>query len=164
MDTDWIKPNTICVDRRFNEYTILVLARDVQTEDMLVIYTQNFGEKETLSCPLDAFFVSFKPLDEHESKVTVTAKTKKTSEDRMTMFFETENFDEKVRLLKELHVMGELTDNIIDNLAATLDVVIDKGDLNTRYEQLRICVETRARFDSGRLRTSFFPKRNITNK
>ena len=58
----------------------------------------------------------------------------------------------KVNILKDLHIFGELTNSIIDNLAATLDVVIEEGDIETRDDQLRLCVETRARFENSRLR------------
>lgn len=152
MGIEWIKDNIVCADKRNHEYTIITLARDVQTGEGIVVYKQNFGEMETLCCPLDAFNVSFRPADEKETKVSIIGKRPVNGAERMELFFETDNFDEKMRILKELRVLGELTDSIIDNIAAALDVVIEKGDLNSRYDQLRICVETRARYETGRLR------------
>lgn len=154
MGSEWIRENTVCKDKRGNEYFINSIATDVQTGERMVVYTQRYGEELTFCCPVDAFYVSFIPSNHEErSKESSLNKKPQNAEDRMTMFFETEDFEEKVKLLKELYVMGQLTDNILDNFAAALDVVIEGEDLNTRYDQLKICVETRARYESGRLRS-----------
>lgn len=154
MSSEWIKESTVCKDKRGNEYIINAIATDIQTGDKMAVYTQRYGEELTFCCPVDAFAVSFAPSDS-QSKTDKDYSTKKpqNAEDRMTRFFETDDFDEKVKLLKELYIMGQLTDNILDNLAAALDVVIEGEDLNTRYDQLKICIETRARYESGRLRS-----------
>ena len=67
-------------------------------------------------------------------------------------FFDADDFDEKYSILKAMKTMEGLTDNIIDNMAATLDYVIDDGDIDDRFAQLMKCVDTRRRFESGRLR------------
>ena len=70
----------------------------------------------------------------------------------MIAFLDTDDFDKKYELLNEMAVGHELSDHVIDNLAAALDVVIPDGDLDTRTDQLRTCVRTRARYESTRLR------------
>ncbi|MCR5640624.1 MAG: DUF1653 domain-containing protein [Lachnospiraceae bacterium] len=70
----------------------------------------------------------------------------------MIAFLDTDDFDKKYELLTEMALMGELSNHVIDNLAAALDVVIPDGDLDSRIEQLRVCVRTRARYESTRLR------------
>ncbi len=71
---------------------------------------------------------------------------------RMLAFLDTDDMDEKYELLTDMMVEGELTDQIVDNLAASLDVVIDEGKLDDRYDQLRICIRTKAKYELQRNR------------
>lgn len=65
-------------------------------------------------------------------------------------FLSADTYDEKSSLLKDIE--GEMTDRLINNLAAALDVVIPEGPIAERYRQLRICVDTKKRYETGRLR------------
>lgn len=140
-------------DKRGNTYKIETCAKDVQTGETIVVYSQEWGELQTLCCPMDAFRVSMTPVEE-AGDLAPAGDTKKpsTGEERMLAFLDEDEFDKKSAILKEMYVRGELTDFIIDNLAAALDVVIEEGDLQSRYDQLRFCVDTRARFETSRLR------------
>ena len=71
---------------------------------------------------------------------------------RMLAFLDTDDMDERYELLTDMMVEGELTDQIIDNLAASMDVVINEGSLDDRYDQLRICIRTKAKYELQRLR------------
>lgn len=145
----------IWIDRRNNSYTVVTIAKDIQTEDVIVVYKQNFGQEMVLCCPKDAFMVSMKLQEETISDLDNEKPEPKVPKDATSMmleFLDTNVFDEKVRILKELYIRNELTNTIIDNMAASMDFVIEEGDLNSRYDQLRVCVETRARYESNRLR------------
>lgn len=78
--------------------------------------------------------------------------TSQTGREKMMKFLDTRDFGEKVDILKDMYVMEELDDFIIDNLAASLDYVIDDGDIEYRYNQLRSCIETRAKYEISRFR------------
>ena len=80
------------------------------------------------------------------------APVQETIVDWMMKFFDTDDFDQKYSILKAMRNMEGLTDNIIDNMAATLDFVIDDGDVDDRFGQLMKCVDTRRRFETSRLR------------
>lgn len=150
--TGWIAPGAFCRDRRENIYKIITLARDVQTGEGMVVYRKEEDKSdEAMCCPTDAFCVSFFPVSGTESKGSVRLR-EVDPPDKMMRFLDTDDIEEKVKLLKEIYLRGELNDNIIDNFAATLDFVIDPGDIQLRYDQLRVCLETRARFESSRLR------------
>ena len=68
----------------------------------------------------------------------------------MIAFLDTDDFDKKYELLTEMDTMGELSNHVIDNLAAALDAVIPDGTLDSRADQLKVCVRTRARYESSR--------------
>lgn len=65
-------------------------------------------------------------------------------------FLDAETFDEKYRLVRDMELM--ITDRLVDNLAAALDLVIPEGTLDYRYAQLKSAVATRARYETTRLR------------
>ena len=47
---------------------------------------------------------------------------------------------------------NRITDRLIDDLAAALDVTVEDGDLDERYRNLLFCVDTMERFEVNRLR------------
>lgn len=151
---EWINADSLCVDKRGKTYRIITGARDVQTQDMMVVYVPEEQRGEVLCCPLDAFKVSFKPVEDADVNPGQqdSQKAPATAQDRMMEFFDTRDFTDKVKILKEMYINGDITNGVIDNIAATIDSVIPDGDLDERFHQLMICVETRARFEAGRFR------------
>lgn len=65
-------------------------------------------------------------------------------------FLDAETYDEKYKVLKSME--NTITDRLINDFAVILDVVIRDGDLTHRYEELKQCVATMARYESTRLR------------
>lgn len=65
-------------------------------------------------------------------------------------FLDTDNWDEKYNILVSLR--DKMTDKLIDDFAVIMDVVIPEGTVDSRYEQLKICVRTRQKFESQHLR------------
>lgn len=69
---------------------------------------------------------------------------------RLLAFLDTDDFEEKYKILCSME--ESVTNRLIDQFAVTLDVVIPEGSAEERFEQLKTCVRTRSRFESGRLR------------
>lgn len=87
-----------------------------------------------------------------QETVPVKSAGQKETTELMMDFFDERSFIEKDKILSEMKLRPDLTDAIIDNLAAAIDVVIDEGPIDDRFAQLRTCVATRARFEDNRLR------------
>ena len=66
-------------------------------------------------------------------------------------FLDTDNFEEKYKILVATPAM-DFDDLLIDNMASSIDVVIEDGELEDRVQDLKNCVRTRSRYESLRLR------------
>ena len=65
-------------------------------------------------------------------------------------FLDEEDWDKKYNILVSLR--DKMDDRLVDNLAVALDVVIPDGPVDKRYEQLKICVRTRQKYENQHLR------------
>lgn len=63
-------------------------------------------------------------------------------------FLDAENILEKKNILAALH--HRITDDMINTLAVVLDVVIEEGELEDRYQQLKTCLDTIERYEIER--------------
>ena len=65
-------------------------------------------------------------------------------------FLDAETLEEKRRILVDIRT--RLTDRLIDDLADSLDVIVEEGSIDERYKDLLFCVDTMKRFEVERLR------------
>lgn len=65
-------------------------------------------------------------------------------------FLDADTYNEKYKVLKGME--NTITDRLVNDFAVILDVVIPEGELSRRYEELKQCVATLARYESTRLR------------
>ncbi len=70
----------------------------------------------------------------------------------MNDFFDERSFEEKLNILDKLKFRDDLSNHLVDNLAASLDLVIGEGTVEERFKELRNCVQTRAKYELRRLR------------
>ena len=69
--------------------------------------------------------------------------------DPMVMeFLEAETITERKNILQALH--HRITEDMIYTLALALDIVIDEGDLEDRYRQLMVCLNTIEKYEIER--------------
>ena len=64
-------------------------------------------------------------------------------------FFDARTMQEKYEIL--LDMREGITDRLINNMAVVLDVVIEEGPLDQRYEELKNCVRTFQRYEVERM-------------
>lgn len=66
-------------------------------------------------------------------------------------FLETDSFDEKYKILVATPSC-DFDDLLIDNMASSIDAVIEDGDIESRIQDLKNCIRIRAKYESTRLR------------
>jgi hypothetical protein len=66
----------------------------------------------------------------------------------MMDFCDARSYEEKYDILTEMK--NDLTDVLINNMAASLDVVIPEGEIDSRYEALRKCLRTYQKYERKR--------------
>ena len=65
-------------------------------------------------------------------------------------FLDAESYDEKYKLLVAMR--PRITDRLINDFAASIDVIVDEGDLESRFRSLLYCVKKMDEFEVTRLR------------
>lgn len=65
-------------------------------------------------------------------------------------FLDADTYEEKLNFLAGLH--ARLTDHMVNTMAASLDVELNEGSLEERYEALKNCLLTLERYECARIR------------
>ena len=71
-----------------------------------------------------------------------------TEMEAILLFLDAESYEDKWNLLGIVHEF--MSEHLINTLAASMDIVIEDGSLDERFEELRSCVNTRRRYEIDR--------------
>ena len=76
----------------------------------------------------------------------------RTVQNRLMDFLDANSYKEKWTVLQEMKKEREIDDKMINDIAVTLDVVIEEGVLEKRREELLGCLKSLIKFECSRLR------------
>lgn len=65
-------------------------------------------------------------------------------------FLDAENYQDKLNLLTGLK--SKLNDRLINDIATSMDITVEEGDFEKRYESLRNCILAHLKYEGSRLR------------
>ena len=161
-----------------NLYRIVTLAKDSETGENMVVYQALYGSFACYVKPLALFMDKMEhveypdagqgyrfgqdPLDMRmqsgsagraEDKavcVRCDENSELQADPALLRFLDADTLEEKLQILKSLE--HSITDRLIDDFAAALDLVIPDGSLTNRYTQLLSSVRTMQRFENSRFR------------
>lgn len=118
-----------------HETELISAGTDEKETDTVSARTGNVTQEPKLLKPENAA----KPVEE-----------KKSAEDKLMAFFDAQTMEEKYKILVDME--EDINDHMINNMAVVLDVVIEEGPLERRYEELKTCVRTFQRYECSRFR------------
>lgn len=143
------------------DYEIVAIATHTETEEKLVVYKALYGSFEIYARPLSMFLEKvdrekYPDATQEYRFERIDEQTHQADEEEgevdadLLAFLNAESFHDKVELLENMQ--DKLTDALIDSFAAASDLEIKSGPVSDRYEELRNCLLTHARFECDRLR------------
>lgn len=162
------RPGELYCHFKQNMYQVLTVAEHSETREPLVIYQALYGGFQTYARPLDMFispvdrnkypkvkqqyrFQLAEPETEQKaSNLPEAAIQHAGPQEKLMAFFDADTVEEKYKILI---TMGDcITDHLINNMAVVLDLVIEDGPVDQRYEELKRCLRTVGKYESSRLR------------
>lgn len=73
----------------------------------------------------------------------------------MIKFLDEKDIDKKMDILCKMEDNNLLDDSIIDNLCASLDIVVDDKNIEDRIMELKNAIKTKAKYESFGLKNRF---------
>ena len=162
-------------------YQILAIAIHSETKEKMVVYQALYGEFGVYVRPLDMFISEvdhvkypdvtqkfrFEKVDvseigknadikyDEEKASEIKKNTDKSDDENnpnpvLMDFLDLRTMDAKVKFIAENK--RKLTDEIINAMAASIDVTVPDGPIELRYSSLRSCLQTKAKYEINRLR------------
>lgn len=170
MDRHIPRPGERYLHFKGKQYQVLCIATHSESKEQMVVYQALYGDYKCYVRPLWMFMSAvdrakypnaeqnyrFEPvvLEETAKEETVADLAKQQEEGEadpvLLRFLDADTLEEKYQLLKQLG--NSISDRLIDDFAAALDLVIPEGDLDARYFQLLNSVRTMQRFENNRFR------------
>ena len=149
-------------------YQIVGVAKHSETKEKMVIYQALYDDFGMYARPYDMFMSEvdnekypdvtqkyrFEKVgrvgeEDEDVKVNNTDDEEKPNPDLMA-FLAADTYEQKRALL--ISMRSRMTDRLINDIAASIDVTVDEGDLDTRYKSLLYCVSKLDEFEITRLR------------
>lgn len=160
-------------------YQIITVAAHSETGESLVIYQALYGDFKTYARPLDMFLskvdkekypdvaqeyrfekvLFMKDTTEEEMEAAVEpAETLETVEHLengginsvLLDFLDAESYEDKISVLTSKRKY--ITDGILNDMAISLDITVENGELQGRIDGFLFCLQTLKKFEGSRLR------------
>ena len=155
-------------------YQVKCVAYHSETKEKMVVYQALYGDYSVYVRPLDMFLSEVDHIkypevtqkyrfeqvfpdgsDMPQNKVMVQQVSEKAGKEEslihpgLEKFLDADTYQEKMDVLKYLR--NSIDDRMIDTMAASLDVEVPAGDLETRYQSLMNCVRMQTKYECNRL-------------
>lgn len=93
---------------------------------------------------------AFKETQVQEAESAKNAQEELNIDPLVLEFLDAGSYEERLNILSALH--HRITDDMINTMAMAVDVEIEEGDVEERFEELRTCLLTFEKYECNRLR------------
>lgn len=93
---------------------------------------------------------AFKETQVQETEAAKNAQEELNIDPLVLEFLDAGSYEERLNILSALH--HRITDDMINTMAMAVDVEIEEGDVEERFEELRTCLLTFEKYECNRLR------------
>lgn len=143
-----------------NLYQIVTLAEHSETGEVLVVYQAMYGEFKIYARPLAMFMEKVDknkyPDASQEYRFELLNCEETNCEEKLDIdplvleFLDADTYEERLNILAALH--HRITDDMINTMAIAIDVEVEEGDIEERYEALKKSILLYDKFECNRLR------------
>jgi len=145
-------------------YQIVTVAEHSESGEKLVIYQALYGDYRTYARPYDMFVSEV----DHEKYPEVTQKYRfelvepkaeaksETAEGEgevnpiLLEFLDADTLEEKMHILA--FYRNKMDENLLNSIAISLDVVVEKKDIQEKYDEIMNCLSMMQKFECNRFR------------
>lgn len=175
-------PQEIYKHFKGNLYQIVTIAEHSETGEQLVVYQAMYGDFKIYARPLSMFTEKVdrakypevtqqyrfelqgsnrprqfaqaacaEPIASEAEQKESTLESEEPNIDPMVLeFLDADSYEQKLNILAALH--HRITGEMLTTMAIATDIEIGEGDLETRYDSLRSCLQTLEKYECNRLR------------
>ena len=112
--------------------------------------TSGATEESLVDNPVTQASVVTEPSVETEGMQPLESTVIEGIDPRFLAFLDADSFCDKYQIVTEME--DSMDDHLVNQMAASIDVIIEDGPLEDRLMELKKCIRTRARFEVGRIR------------
>jgi len=158
-------------------YQIRDIAYNSENKEKMVVYQAMYGDFEVYVRPYDMFISEVDHVKYPEvkqkyrfEKVTIGEKKVENilinempvyddyddedqegfADPRLLQFLDADNFQEKLNVLTLLR--DKMDDRLINDIAISLDITVEEGSMDKRFDSLRSCLLAHVKYECNRLR------------
>lgn len=137
-------------------YKIIALASHSETGESMVVYQAIKDEQETYVRPLTMFL---EKVDKNKypnisqeyrfEKISSKDLEEDALDTGVMEFLDADTYEEKLNILAFMH--HRITNDMINTMTLAIDVEVQEGNLEERYEALKNCLLTLEKFECSRM-------------
>lgn len=134
-------------------YQVVAIARHSETDEKMVVYQAMYGEQEIWVRPYEMFVSEV----DHEKYPDVRQKYRFEKEEPPTeanplllRFLDADSVRDKLEMFQAWEAYAD--DNLMESIAASLDIGLSSGSAQDKYRQILNCLKTMEHFETDRFR------------
>ena len=134
-------------------YQVVAIATHSETNEKMVVYQAMYGDEEVWVRPYEMFVSEV----DHEKYPDVAQKYRfekteppKEANPLLLRFLDADSYRDKLELFQAWE--GYADENLMESIAASLDIALGSGSVKDKYREILNCLKTMEHFETNRFR------------